>query len=71
VRQFCPSLVSFRFSLWIDENATMTQKPTWSLYNIVLVVSLCKPSEPYNKICFDNIHMHCNKQLFFILTVSQ
>ena len=28
VRQFCPSLVSFRFSLWIDENATMTQKPT-------------------------------------------
>ena len=28
VRQFCPSLVSFRFSLWIDENVTMTQKPT-------------------------------------------
>jgi hypothetical protein len=35
VRQFCPSLVSFRFSLWIDENVTMTQKPTWSLYNFV------------------------------------
>ena len=28
VHQFCPSLVSFRFSLWIDENVTMTQKPT-------------------------------------------
>ena len=28
-------------------------------------------SEPYNKICFDIIHIHCNKQLFFILTVSQ
>jgi hypothetical protein len=22
-------------------------------------------SEPYNKICFDIIHIHCNKQLFF------
>ena len=28
VRQFRPSLVSFRFSLWIDENVTMAQKPT-------------------------------------------
>ena len=28
-------------------------------------------SEPYSKICFDIIHIHCNKQLFFILTVSQ
>ena len=30
-------------------------------------------SEPYNKICFDiiHIHVHCNKQLIFILTVSQ
>ena len=27
-------------------------------------------SEPYNKICFDIIHIHCNKQLFFVLTVS-
>jgi hypothetical protein len=27
--------------------------------------------EPYNKFCFDIIHIHCNKQLFFILTVSQ
>ena len=43
VCQFCPSLASFRFSLRIDENVTMTQKPTGSLYNIVLVVSLCKP----------------------------
>ena len=25
-------------------------------------------SEPYNKICFDIIHIHFNKQLFFILT---
>ena len=31
----------------------------------------CCTSEPYNKICFDIIHIHCNKQLFFILTVSQ
>ena len=22
-------------------------------------------SEPYSKICFDIIHIHCNKQLFF------
>ena len=22
-------------------------------------------SEPYNKICLDIIHIHCNKQLFF------
>jgi hypothetical protein len=27
-------------------------------------------SEPYNKICFDIIHIHCNKQLFFILSLS-
>ena len=27
-------------------------------------------SEPYNKICFDIIHLHCNKQLFFILSLS-
>ena len=26
--------VTGHFSLWIDENVTMTQKPTWSLYNI-------------------------------------
>ena len=27
-------------------------------------------SEPYSKICFDIIHIHCNKHFFFILTVS-
>ena len=27
-------------------------------------------SEPYNKICFNIIHIHCNKQLCFILSLS-
>jgi hypothetical protein len=27
-------------------------------------------SEPYNKICFDIIHIHCNTQLVFILSLS-
>ena len=27
-------------------------------------------SEPYSKICFDIIHIHCNKQIFCILSLS-
>ena len=41
-------------------------------FNIILksffVIQL--QTEPYNKICFDIIHIHCNKQLFFILSLS-
>ena len=41
-------------------------------FNIILksffVIQL--HTEPYNKICFDIIHIHCNKQLFFILSLS-
>ena len=36
-------------------------------FNIILksffVIQL--QTEPYNKICFDILHIHCNKQLFF------
>ena len=45
---------------------------TYRLFNIILKsFSLYScTSEPYSKICFDIIHIHCNKQLFFILSLS-
>jgi hypothetical protein len=36
----------------------------WNIWNYSCT------SEPYNKIFFDIIHIHCNKQLFFILSLS-